>query len=60
MLQQRLSFLTVAVLLTAVATAYYVPENGTTVQLFEWSWADIANECETFLGPKGNSLSTRI
>ena len=24
-----------------------------TVQLFEWSWSDVASECETFLGPKG-------
>lgn len=23
------------------------------VHMFEWSWNDIANECETFLGPKG-------
>lgn len=23
------------------------------VQLFEWSWADVALECEQFLGPKG-------
>jgi alpha-amylase len=23
------------------------------VQLFEWSWPDVANECETFLAPKG-------
>jgi hypothetical protein len=23
------------------------------VHLFEWKWADIANECEAFLGPKG-------
>nr|XP_023015287.1 alpha-amylase-like [Leptinotarsa decemlineata] len=23
------------------------------VHLFEWKWADIANECENFLGPKG-------
>ncbi len=23
------------------------------VHLFEWKWTDIANECETFLGPKG-------
>nr|CAH7746109.1 unnamed protein product [Callosobruchus chinensis] len=21
--------------------------------MFEWRWDDIANECETFLGPKG-------
>jgi alpha-amylase len=26
---------------------------GASVQLFEWSWNDVANECETFLGPKG-------
>jgi alpha-amylase len=25
----------------------------TFVHLFEWSWQDIATECETFLGPKG-------
>ena len=24
-----------------------------TVQLFEWSWADVASECEEFLGKKG-------
>lgn len=23
------------------------------VHLFEWKWRDIANECETFLGPNG-------
>jgi alpha-amylase len=23
------------------------------VQLFEWKWDDVAQECETFLGPKG-------
>ncbi len=26
---------------------------GASVQLFEWSWSDVANECEKFLGPKG-------
>lgn len=26
---------------------------GASVQLFEWSWADVANECETFLSKKG-------
>jgi alpha-amylase len=31
------------------------PENsgGAFVQLFEWSWPDIAKECQNFLGPKG-------
>uniref|UniRef100_A0A3Q1GBF0 alpha-amylase n=1 Tax=Acanthochromis polyacanthus TaxID=80966 RepID=A0A3Q1GBF0_9TELE len=28
-------------------------ERTTIVQLFEWRWADIAAECERFLGPKG-------
>src|SRR5688572_32563824 len=23
------------------------------VHLFEWKWADVARECESFLGPKG-------
>lgn len=26
---------------------------GVFVQLFEWSWPDVAAECETFLGPAG-------
>jgi alpha-amylase len=34
-----------------------VLENDTTsgvfVHLFEWRWADVAHECESFLGPKG-------
>lgn len=32
------------------------PQNRTVfVHLFEWKWTDIAQECETFLGPKGYS-----
>lgn len=27
--------------------------SGVFVHLFEWRWADVARECETFLGPKG-------
>lgn len=27
--------------------------DGTLVQLFEWSWSDVATECETFLSQKG-------
>lgn len=27
--------------------------NGTFVFLFEWSWKDVAKECEEWLGPKG-------
>jgi alpha-amylase len=29
------------------------PENGVFVHLFEWRWSDIAQECETYLGPSG-------
>lgn len=29
------------------------PSRSVYVHLFEWKWADIANECETWLGPKG-------
>jgi alpha-amylase len=29
------------------------PEPTTIVHLFEWTWNDIAAECEAFFGPKG-------
>lgn len=28
-------------------------QDGAFVHLFEWSWSDVAQECEDFLGPKG-------
>jgi alpha-amylase len=28
-------------------------ETSVAVHLFEWTWTDIARECETYLGPKG-------
>lgn len=28
-------------------------EKSVTVHLFEWTWTDIAQECESFLGPQG-------
>jgi alpha-amylase len=31
------------------------PNRHTAVHLFEWKWADIASECERFLGPYGFS-----
>lgn len=31
------------------------PNRHTAVHLFEWKWADIAAECERFLGPFGYS-----
>ncbi|NER82846.1 MAG: ATPase [Leptolyngbya sp. SIO1D8] len=30
-----------------------IAEQGVTVHLFEWTWNDIAQECESFLGPNG-------
>jgi alpha-amylase len=43
--------------LLAVATAQwtenYASGRHAMVHLFEWKWADIANECENWLGPKG-------
>ncbi|WP_017297574.1 alpha-amylase [Nodosilinea nodulosa] len=29
------------------------PDSTTLVHLFEWTWPDIATECETYLGPNG-------
>lgn len=33
--------------------ANFVENRQGIVHLFEWKWLDIADECETFLGPKG-------
>lgn len=32
---------------------YFLPNRTGIVQLFEWKFADIATECEQFLGPHG-------
>lgn len=32
---------------------YFIKGHGGIVQLFEWKWSDIANECESFLSPRG-------
>lgn len=32
---------------------HFAEGHGGIVQLFEWKWSDIANECETFLSAKG-------
>ncbi len=37
--------------LAALSTV--VDADGVIVHLFEWTWPDVAAECETFLGPKG-------
>lgn len=46
--------LAVLVLFTSLCSGVRVNAAPTTfVHLFEWSWEDIATECETFLGPEG-------
>lgn len=43
----------VAALAATLAVSAAYDNHGASVQLFEWSWDDVAAECETFLGPKG-------
>lgn len=50
--KQRLPWLAAALLLLGSASQAHA---GVFVQLFEWSWDDVAQECENFLGPKGYS-----
>ena len=40
-------------LLVGSSSASTFHSSGASVQLFEWSWADVANECETYLSKKG-------
>jgi alpha-amylase len=42
-------FVLIAAILHVDASRYA----GVSVQLFEWSWSDVALECETFLSVKG-------
>ncbi|KAF9424771.1 hypothetical protein HW555_000072 [Spodoptera exigua] len=52
-----LTFLCSLAIFASAVTAYknphYAPNRSVNVHLFEWKWDDIANECETFLGPRG-------
>ena len=37
------------------------PKSGATfVHLFEWSWDDVAQECEDWLGPKGDHVADEV
>ncbi|CAM4239143.1 alpha-amylase [Pseudoalteromonas byunsanensis] len=47
----KTSLISGAVLLSLAQSVQAQPT--TFVHLFEWSWPDVAQECETFLGPKG-------
>lgn len=44
-----------AALVCGAASVVPVGPASTFVQLFEWSWDDVAQECEQWLGPKGFS-----
>lgn len=45
--------LTLALTAGAIPPALALNPNSTSVQMFEWSWNDIATECTQWLGPKG-------
>ena len=50
----RLSLIVFMTLITIVCGQWetnYAPGHAGMVQLFEWHWDTIAEECETFLGP---------
>ena len=52
MKKMKLSALTLGVGV-AMALASSAANAGVMVHLFQWKFNDIANECETVLGPKG-------
>jgi len=47
------ALLAVVVAASLLTASYGFVNKGASVQLFEWSWNDVAAECESFLGPKG-------
>ena len=50
----------VAALAATLAVSAAYDNHGASVQLFEWSWDDVAEECETFLGPKGEDTAVAL
>ncbi|KPV93612.1 Alpha-amylase precursor [Pseudoalteromonas sp. P1-9] len=49
----RLLCASTAFCFSAFASSQAMAAPTTFVHLFEWSWPDVAKECESFLGPKG-------
>ncbi|MEP6504740.1 MAG: carbohydrate-binding module family 20 domain-containing protein [Betaproteobacteria bacterium] len=49
----RASALAAALALAFSGAAFALNPNDTSVQMFEWSWNDLATECTQFLGPQG-------
>ena len=52
-LAHALALTTSAALATLAMPAQALNPNSTSVQMFQWSWPDIATECTQWLGPKG-------
>lgn len=52
-LAHALTLVASAALATLTSPALALNPNSTSVQMFEWSWPDIATECTQWLGPKG-------
>jgi len=48
-----MKFTILSTMVAAASAATSVDTSGVFVHLFEWSHADVANECENWLGPKG-------
>lgn len=48
-----LIFLQLFLLIWAQKDPHFLDNRSTIVHLFEWTWKDIAKECEDFLGPQG-------
>ncbi len=53
MLKNTLKSAAIALLAISSSHAFSQSAPTTFVHLFEWSWKDVATECETYLGPKG-------
>lgn len=49
----RASMLVGALVAAFSGCAFALNPNDTSVQMFEWSWNDLATECTQFLGPQG-------
>ena len=53
MLCKILALLAIVGLVSAQWEPHFAPGRHSMVHLFEWTWNDIAEECERFLGPYG-------
>ena len=49
----RASALAATLAVACSGSAFALNPSDTSVQMFEWSWNDLATECTQFLGPQG-------